>query len=84
MFATTKMSSKGQIVIPKSIREQLNLAEGTQFVVIGKDNAVILQAIPEIPLDEFEILLQEAQEQARQVGLEQADIDDAVKEARGG
>ena len=29
--ATTKMSSKGQIVIPEEIRQQLGLDAGTQF-----------------------------------------------------
>ena len=83
MLATTKMSSKGQIVIPKSIRERFNLAEGMQFIVTGKDDVVILQMIAEPSFDEFELLIQEARTQARKVGLTETDIDDAVKEARG-
>ena len=82
MLATTKMSSKGQIVIPKSIRERFNLAEGMQFLVTGKDDVVILKAISEPSLDEFEALILEARAQAKKVGLEQSDIDEAVKEAR--
>ena len=38
-LATTKMSSKGQIVIPEEIRKRLNLKTGAQFVVVG-DNDV--------------------------------------------
>ena len=34
--ATTRMSSKGQIVIPESIRNRLNLKDGAQFVVVGE------------------------------------------------
>ena len=30
---TTTISSKGQITIPKEIRDQLNLTEGTKFAV---------------------------------------------------
>ena len=33
--ATTRMSSKGQVVIPESIRKRLDLKAGAQFLVIG-------------------------------------------------
>ena len=82
MLATTKMSSKGQIVIPKSIRERFNLAEGMQFLVTGKDDVVILKAISEPSLDEFEALILETRAQAKKVGLQESDISDAVKKAR--
>jgi AbrB family looped-hinge helix DNA binding protein len=83
MLATTKMSSKGQVVIPEDIRKRLNLSEGTQFVVTGKDDVVILKAISEPSLDEFEALIQEARMQAKQAGLKKSDITNAVSKARG-
>jgi AbrB family looped-hinge helix DNA binding protein len=83
MLATTKMSSKGQVVIPEDIRKRLNLSEGTQFVVTGKDDVVILKAISEPSLDEFEALIQEARMQAKQAGLKKPDITNAVSKARG-
>ena len=83
MLATTKMSSKGQVVIPEDIRRRLNLSEGTQFVVTGKDDVVILKAISEPSLDEFESLIQEARAQAKQAGLKKSDITKAVSKARG-
>ena len=82
MLATTKMSSKGQVVIPEDIRKRLNLSEGTQFVVTGKDDVVILKAIAEPSLDEFESLIQEARAQAKQAGLKKSDIKEAVSKAR--
>lgn len=33
--ATTRMSSKGQIVIPETIRKRLNIQPGAQFIVVG-------------------------------------------------
>ena len=83
MLATTKMSSKGQVVIPEDIRKRLNLAEGTQFVVTGKDDIVILKAISEPSLDEFESLIQEVRAQAKQAGLKKSDITTAISKARG-
>ncbi|MCK9365522.1 MAG: AbrB/MazE/SpoVT family DNA-binding domain-containing protein [Syntrophales bacterium] len=44
-LATTKMSSKGQVVIPEDIRRRLNLKPGSQFMVLGEDDVVILKAI---------------------------------------
>ena len=34
--ATTRMSSKGQVVIPESLRQQLGLESGTRFIVMGQ------------------------------------------------
>jgi AbrB family looped-hinge helix DNA binding protein len=36
MVATTKMSSKGQVVIPEQVRKSMNLQPGTRFVVLGE------------------------------------------------
>jgi len=44
-YATTKMSSKGQIVIPEEIRKQLKLKSGTQFMVLGQRDVVILKTL---------------------------------------
>ena len=35
IFATRKLSSKGQVVIPEEIRDQLGLKTGSQFIVLG-------------------------------------------------
>ncbi len=44
-FATTKMTSKGQVVIPEGVRKQLGLKAGSRFVVIGQRDVVILKEI---------------------------------------
>ena len=44
-IATTKMSSKGQVVIPETIRKKLGLKPGTEFVVLADDGVVILKEI---------------------------------------
>jgi AbrB family looped-hinge helix DNA binding protein len=76
------MSSKGQVVIPEEVRKRLNLKEGAQFVVVGDKDILILKTIVEPALEEFELLIQQARLQARQVGLKRADIDAAVAKAR--
>jgi AbrB family looped-hinge helix DNA binding protein len=82
-LATTRMSSKGQIVIPEPIRKRLNLKAGTQFVVLGENDVVILKAITAPSMDDFDALIQQARQQARLAGLNRSDITRAVSKARG-
>lgn len=81
-IATTKMSSKGQVVIPEKIRKQLGLKSGSQFVVLGKDDVVILKAITSQPIDEFDELILKARGQAKRLGLRQSDIEEAISQVR--
>jgi AbrB family looped-hinge helix DNA binding protein len=65
--ATTRMSSKGQVVIPEEIRNRLGLRAGDRFVVVGNGDVVILKSISPPSLDEFGPLIREAEKQARKV-----------------
>jgi AbrB family looped-hinge helix DNA binding protein len=82
-LATTRMSSKGQIVIPEPIRKRLNLKAGAQFLVLGENDVVILKAITAPSMDDFDALIQQARQQARLAGLKRSDITRAVSKARG-
>ena len=82
-LATTKMSSKGQVVIPETIRKQLNLKAGAQFVVVGDKDVVILKSISPPSVNEFEILIAEARKKGKQAGIKKADISEAIAKARG-
>jgi len=80
--STTKMSSKGQVVIPENIRKQLNLKAGAQFVVVGEKDVVILKNISPPSLDEFDALIADARKKGKQAGLKRSDIKDAILNAR--
>jgi AbrB family looped-hinge helix DNA binding protein len=82
-ISTTKMSSKGQVVIPEAIRKKLGLKSGDQFVVTGNKDVVILKSISPPSLDEFDDLIAEARRQARKTGMKRSDIAVAIKRARG-
>ena len=81
--ATTRMSSKGQIVIPEAIRKRLNLNAGAQFIVVGEGDVVILKAISIPDMEAFATLIQQARQQAKAAGLERADVSRAISKARG-
>jgi antitoxin PrlF len=76
------MSSKGQVVIPETIRKQLNLKAGAQFVVVGEDDVVILKAITPPSMDTFDQLIYQARQQAKSMGLKRSDIAQAVSKVR--
>ena len=80
--ATTKMSSKGQVVIPEEIRKQLGLDAGTQFVVVGQDDVVILKMVRAPFMKEFDRLIRKARTQAKSAGLKRADIAAAISHVR--
>ena len=76
------MSTKGQIVLPKQIRSDLNLDAGTKFVVFSENNTILLKPISEPKLSEFDAVLSSFQSWAKEVGVTEADIDEAIKAVR--
>ena len=81
-LATTRMSSKGQVVIPEGIRTRLGLKSGSQFVVVGDGDVVILKGIQQPSMAEFDALIAEARSQARRSGLKPADLRRALRRVR--
>ena len=82
-LATTKMSSKGQVVIPEGIRKRLGLKAGAQFVVVGDKDVVILKAISPPSMEDFDALISEARKQASKAGMKRSDVTAAVVKVRG-
>jgi AbrB family looped-hinge helix DNA binding protein len=81
-YATTKLSSRGQVVIPEEIRNNLGLSEGDQFLVIGEGDAVILKTITPPKLEEFQELLSQARAEAKRAGIKKADLKSAIAKVR--
>ena len=56
----TKMSSRGQVVIPETLRKTLGFEEGTPFLVIGRGDTIVLQRLKEPPWKFFDDITKEA------------------------
>lgn len=80
--ATTRLSSKGQVVIPEEIRERMGLKAGAEFVVVGERDVVILKTIALPAMAEYDELVRRARAAASKAGMKPVDVDKALARAR--
>lgn len=81
-LSTTKMSSKGQIVIPEDIRLSMGLHTGDQFIAVAENDVVILKKLSQPSIKDFSGLISKARKQAKKAGLSKTSLTDAIKESR--
>jgi AbrB family looped-hinge helix DNA binding protein len=53
---TTKLSSKGQIILPKSVRDARHWKPGTEFAVEEKKEGILLRPLKPFPSTKLEDL----------------------------
>lgn len=80
--STTKMSSKGQVVIPEEIREKLNLAPGAKFIVVGEKDTVVLKIIQPPRSEDIKELLSKARKAAKKAKGKRDDVVKAIRNSR--
>ncbi len=81
---TTKMSSRGQVVIPERIRTELGLEPGAEFVVVAKDDVLVFKQLAPPSWEQFDALVREARHQARAAGLKPRHVRQAIAKVRRG
>lgn len=79
-MAQSVLSSKGQMIIPKEIREALHLKRGTRLSVELEETRIIVRVAPDKPIDSIStwrgrfkgtsILEEHCEEHAREVNDE--------------
>ena len=78
----TAISSKGQIVLPKTIRDSLSLMTGTRLMVMCDGENILLKPIHKPDISEFRAMMDAAKDWASDVGMKEDDITEAIKEVR--
>lgn len=79
---TTKMSSKGQVVIPEDVRKKMKLDKGTQFAVISEGDVILLKLLTPPSLSQFDSLIKKARKQVKDSGIKPNDVNNAINEVR--
>jgi AbrB family looped-hinge helix DNA binding protein len=77
--STTKVSSKGQVVIPANVRKAASLKKGEKILAIAIDDMVVLKKIID---KSFEETMKPVWTKVRQMGLSEEDINVLIDQAR--
>ena len=84
MVDIATISTKGQIVIPSHIREELELGEGTQLVISKIEDFVVLKKVNIIdPKEEFKKLTEIGIKHSKKLGIKsEEDVVRIIHESR--
>lgn len=81
-IATTKMTSKGQVVIPEEIRESMHLESGVKFIVMATGDSIIFKKITPIPEKDIKHLLKLSQAMAKKYKFNETDVPELISKVR--
>lgn len=78
----TRLSSRGQVVIPREIREKLALEEGARLLVFRISDSVILKSTSEISAEGLTSSLEAIRKKISQLGISRRDVEREIRAAR--
>jgi AbrB family looped-hinge helix DNA binding protein len=81
MTELLRLSSKGQVVIPKSVRERLNLKEGDRLVAFARRDLLVMRKV-ENGENILSILSEPVRKRTKELGVTREDVTEAVSSAR--
>lgn len=78
-----RMSEKGQIVIPASLRKDMGIKKSDQFLIFGENGTVILKKIEKPAMQKtFDEIAKPLQRAAKEARLTKQELTKAIKEVR--
>ena len=81
-FDVTKMSSRGQIVIPQELRERMNLEEGSKFAVVGMEDTIILKKLEPPKWEDFDKAISNLRRFGKEKDVTEKKVEKAVRDIR--
>ena len=80
--AVSRLSSKGQIVIPKELRNYLGFHEGELFALFGDGDTLIIKKVDVPSKEDFEEILQKGAILGKKKKITRKDVLKAIAEVR--
>ncbi len=81
----TKMTSRGQVVIPQEIREKEDFKEGEKFLVVDMDGTILLKRVQNLNVktaDDFEETFKSLWRTAKTSGITEKDVESEIESHR--
>jgi antitoxin PrlF len=77
--ATTRVSSKGQVVIPESVKKAANVREGEELLVVAIGDTIVMKKLSAVT---FEEVARPIWRTVKAMGLTGEDLDELIEEAK--
>jgi len=79
----TKVSTKGQVVIPQNLREEMMIKAKDEFLIYGENDTILMKKIVKPKLEEsFIELNKRLSKKMKQNKITRKDVEEAIKEVR--
>ena len=79
----TRISEKGQVVIPSSLRRLMKIEKSDQFLVFGEGNTIVLKKVEKPAFKKsFDEIAKPIREAVKKTGFSRSDLAKAIKEVR--
>ena len=83
MIEVVNLSSKGQLVIPKNMREEMGLNPKDKFVLVNDRDTIILKRLQEEEMKpRMRYLMREFTKQFKQAGITKEELETEIKAVR--
>lgn len=82
ILEVTSVSTRGQVVIPNDIRENMNLKPGTKMIIIQEGDNILLKPIKTPRMSQFDKIIALGDKARKELNLKESDVDKAIKNVR--
>lgn len=76
---TTRLSSRGQVVIPEAVRKAAKVREGEHLLVVAIGDAIVMKKLASVTFEEVARPIWRA---VKEMGLSGEEVDELIEEAK--